>query len=229
MRITFDNRAERTGQHAAVPVGPEPTVKRPKRTTPCEDGGRNRPVPTPREADALASVASHAVIAEFLAAGHRHPEIMEVAVATHRWFENRADRFNNGRRSPGKVADRSADATCNFFHSLVPPAGVEFIGFEFTLTGGGRVDLLWRRPDGGIVVDELKLIAPSDHGTWGAEINNQIDRYLREGQRQFGDLFTGVRLLVLNGVGASEWRTPNDVVRLRDIDVWNHEQQGTLR
>lgn len=78
-----------------------------------------------------------------------------------------------------------------------------FLGSEIA-SGGCRFDLAFQSEQG-ILIDELKLgVGRVQH----AEIKNQIDRYLLEGQRLWRHEFLGVRLCFVNEPAASRFYSP---------------------
>jgi hypothetical protein len=82
-----------------------------------------------------------------------------------------------------------------YFRFLVPDLGWRLEGTEVDVPGG-RLDLLFRRPDGALLADELKtgaLALPLER----LEAEEQVARQLTGGLERFGTSLTGVRLVVL--------------------------------
>lgn len=84
--------------------------------------------------------------------------------------------------------------------------GWEFLGSEVKL-GTGRVDLIWRTPNGRIVIDEVKVTA-SGAVVDDADTIGQVRRYNDAATSTWGDAFVGVRLLPLTAPGWALWCSP---------------------
>ncbi len=75
-------------------------------------------------------------------------------------------------------------------------AQAEFVGTEVGVAGG-RVDLVWRHPDAGFVVDEVKTSRLVPRRGFDAETEDQVTRYVAAGITKWGSEFVGVRLITL--------------------------------
>lgn len=101
---------------------------------------------------------------------------------------------------------------------LFPPSGWELVGDEVVL-GHGRADLVWRSPTHEVVVDELK-VAGLGRVVEDRATRDQLERHRSGGVAHFGDLFVGVRLLVLAGPLRSRFYPPWGRWRPLDQTPW---------
>ena len=87
-----------------------------------------------------------------------------------------------------------AAGVLSFFRYHVPPQDWVLVG-ERVVVHGVEMDLLWRRPDGRLVADEIKsgrLLKP----LYTRALREQIEAQLAAGRAEFEDGFAGVRLLL---------------------------------
>lgn len=111
---------------------------------------------------------------------------------------------------------------CSVAVAMFPPVGWDFRGAEVP-AGDGVADLLWRSPEGEMLIDEVK-VAGLARVLEDARTRAQIDRYRRWGRSEFGDQFVGVRLLALAGPTRSRWYPPTGPSRrLIDTEWWSFE------
>lgn len=147
--------------------------------------------------------AAHEVIAELAAGGLRHAcwENIAAAVAAHPVCQQPTVRRQAARQWLCSVVSL-------YFRLFVPLEGWNLVGSE-VLAPGCRFDLVWRsRFQGSVIADELKSgKAPDFIG--GSRLEEQLARQLRGGSEQYGEHFTGVRVLVLAAPARSFVALPN--------------------
>lgn len=114
------------------------------------------------------------------------PSMVEVA--------NRLIAASTNRRRA--VAAEAVSLARGYLSNCAPAAPWVLLGVEFD-TGDGPVDVAWQDPGGRVFFDEIKTsritggqVAPS----W----MQQVHRYSKAGNAQFGDAFIGTRLLPLS-------------------------------
>lgn len=131
------------------------------------------------------------IIAGLLAAGHRHPGVAALLDA--------AAEHPVGRE--GRASHRAANrqrifaGLLSFFAFHLPPDDWQFIASRVRFSDG-EFDLVWRRPDGMIVVDEVKS-GRLPRPVFVSELKDQIERELAGGRELYPGRFAGVRLLWL--------------------------------
>ena len=134
-------------------------------------------------------VLAHALIAELLAAGARHPTPERISSAAAR-LPALAD-VGSYRVA---VRQRIVTSAALYFRLFIPPAGWVFDGAE--LRGpSARFDLVWRSA-GGVIVDELKSGRSATRREIAA-LREQAARETRAGAAVFGPDFLGVRVVSL--------------------------------
>ena len=132
-----------------------------------------------------------ALIVEFLRAGNWSPTGLEIRIAA-----GKAASPSIGQVSR-YCADRQrvAAGVLELFRYHVPPQDWVLVG-ERVVVHDVEMDLLWRRPDGRLVADEIKsgrLLKP----LFTRALREQIEAQLAAGHAEFADAFAGVRLLWL--------------------------------
>jgi hypothetical protein len=132
-------------------------------------------------------VAVHAAIGT-LAAVTRCPTTSQLQVAANRALGDFAP--IEARAHKQNVASLAG----SYFWHLLPPAEFVFAGAELDL-GAGRVDLLWRDSDDGLLIDEIKAGSPRELSL--PRTTAQVTRYLDCATRLWPDQCIGVRLLCL--------------------------------
>lgn len=105
------------------------------------------------------------------------------------------------RRSLTGARQAIALFTAAYLRRFWPPEGWQCVGPEIQITGGGRVDLVWRRPgpaaDASLMFDELKTESIAPRLLLTGATATQIERYLSAGKDVYGNRFVGVRLISL--------------------------------
>ena len=144
---------------------------------------------------------THALVAGFCRA-HVVPEPTQVWVAAGRLFQAEPMVLNHSSRQ------RAACGVSTYFVRFHRTAW-KFVGAEVSL-GNGRVDLVWQLPSDRFVIDELKTSANGEALEDRVTLE-QIERYRRAGQQQWGGAFAGVRLLPLVSPGRARFH-PADAV-----------------
>jgi hypothetical protein len=134
--------------------------------------------------------AIHTVIQSLLVAGIRQPSPEELlqAVYAHPLLELVATDQMRAHQDIHLAA-------AIYFGRFVRP-GWQLVGVEVSFDDG-RFDVVWRLPDGRIVIDEFKTDKKRLDTT--AE-RAKIDRYRLGALAVYGDAFAYIRLLVLNDV-----------------------------
>jgi hypothetical protein len=102
----------------------------------------------------------------------------------------------SSRRAIAVAALTQVMAYGRFFHERE----IRFVGAEVTLDPGLRCDLVWRLPDGRMLVDEVKTGAPPGL-KWLP--SDQIRRYLDVARVKWGGGFYGLRVCWLRAPGLS--------------------------
>lgn len=162
------------------------------------------------ERDRVIGQRVHALIGGYLRAG-LVPAPRQIWVAAAKVFAAAPIPQNHAARQ------RAACATAAYF-SIFHPVGWTFLGSEVDL-GSGRVDLVWERPDGRVVVDEVKMAGAGDQVDDPSTVA-QVRRYCTAATESFGERFAGVRLLPLAAPGRALWCTPDGGrVRLCEAEV----------
>ena len=135
--------------------------------------------------------AAHELIAELCVTGLRTAcwEDISHAVALHPACRQPAARRQAARLWLCSVVSM-------YFRLFVPPQGWSLVGSEVA-AAGCRFDLVWRsRFDQTCFADELKTGKAADF-IGGRQLEQQLARQLRGGHHQYGEAFTGVRVLIL--------------------------------
>lgn len=81
-----------------------------------------------------------------------------------------------------------------YLHRFRPTSNWRLVADELAV-GGSRFDLVHRRHQGAVLIDELKLGVGRTAET---AVRDQIDRYLDAGRRMWGSSFIGVRLCAVH-------------------------------
>lgn len=102
----------------------------------------------------------------------------------------------SARRAVAVAALTQVMAYGRFFHE----PELRFVGAEVTLDPGSRCDLVWRLPDGRMLVDEVKTGAPPGI-KWLP--SDQVRRYLDVARVKWGRGFYGLRVCWLRAPGLS--------------------------
>lgn len=125
-----------------------------------------------------------------------------------------------------RVGAQHVAPLCAVAVRMFPPESWQFVGAEVP-AGGGAADLVWRSPDGEVVVDEVKVNGLA-RVLEDSRTRSQIGRYRVWALGEFGDLFAGVRLLALAGPMRSRWYPPiGESQRLADTSWWWFEERWT--
>ena len=145
-------------------------------------------------------IAIHRLIARLSEAGVRTPTPIELIEAV------RCEDLPNQVRFAPNARQRLLTGAAIYFR-LYAEDQWSLIGSEVK-AGRSRLDLLWRRPDGQLVADELKS------GRVGIEIEHpeldaQVSRQLKDGRSEFGEEFAGTRVLFFHWPRLSFHATPD--------------------
>lgn len=160
----------------------------------------------------------HTLVGSFAADDLRRPGPAQVLTETGKLL--RAQPLTCARRAGRQ---RVACLTASYFTWFVPPDGWTFLGAERP-ADGGRVDLAWQSADGAVLFDEVTLGTHVD-ALLDSETSAQVERYLRAGAEEFGDRFTGVRLLGLASPRSSlHLVTLDEFEPLVDTPWWFHSE-----
>ncbi len=135
--------------------------------------------------------APHRLIAEFVAAGLRAPSPVELLerVAQHPTVHADAVVYRQAAKQT------LATTLAIYFRYFAYPTSWRLVGCELP-AGRCRFDLVFERPDGKLVADELKT-GRVEHAAARDALEAQLRRELTGGQQRWGDRFAGVRVILL--------------------------------
>jgi hypothetical protein len=145
----------------------------------------------PKFRGATIGKARHRVIQDAVIAGHRDPGPDSIAdfVFRHDFVTSCTDLTSRqmARRHLGPP-------TATYFKRHTPEPDWVLLGVEVA-AGRNRFDIVWRLPDGGVLIDELK----TEQVTLAARarLGEQVAKYLRVGAEIWPGQFAGLRLCLL--------------------------------
>jgi hypothetical protein len=145
---------------------------------------------------------THVVVGELLQAGHRAPTAEQLLLAVGAHPEVRAN--------TGKLGGARQQVVCGasvYFRFFAPPATWRLTGREVRLAGC-RLDLRWEDGDGHIVFDEIKT-GRLDGRMAQEAAEKQAEQERRAALAEYGERFTGLRVVVLGGPSQSFTLAPD--------------------